>query len=105
MTRAIDRPDLTADITDDADPIDELVGAIEHDVSDDPFPVLGIDYVNFVVGNAKQAAHFYSTAFGMTCVAYRGPETGHRHSADYVLVSGKARFVISGEAHAGTPIG
>jgi 4-hydroxyphenylpyruvate dioxygenase len=83
----------------------DLIGAVEHDPAADPFPVLGMDHVHFAVGNARQAAHFYSSAFGMTCVAYRGPETGHRDSADYVLVSGKARFVLSGEAHAGTPIG
>ena len=35
----------------------------------DVFPVKGVDYLQFLVGNAKQAAHFYSTAFGMTCVA------------------------------------
>ena len=40
------------------------------------FPVIGMDAVVFAVGNAKQAAHYYSTAFGMRCVAYRGPETG-----------------------------
>ena len=39
----------------------------------DVFPVKGVDYLQFLVGNAKQAAHYYSTAFGMTCVAYRGP--------------------------------
>jgi 4-hydroxyphenylpyruvate dioxygenase len=37
----------------------------------EPFPVEGIDYVHFAVGNAKQAAHYYSTAFGMRVVAYR----------------------------------
>ena len=57
---------------------DDLVGAVDHDLSADPFPVLRMDHVRFVVGNAKQAAHYYSTAFGMTCTAYRGPETGSR---------------------------
>jgi 4-hydroxyphenylpyruvate dioxygenase len=71
----------------------------------DPFPVEGVDFVHFAVGNAKQAAHYYSTAFGMRCVAYRGPETGHRDSADYLLTSGGARFLISGAARAGTEIG
>ncbi|MCW2503645.1 MAG: 4-hydroxyphenylpyruvate dioxygenase [Actinomycetia bacterium] len=71
----------------------------------DPFPVSGMDHVRFAVGNAKQAAHFYSTAFGMTCIAYRGPETGNREAAEYVLASGKARFVLTGEAHAGTAVG
>jgi 4-hydroxyphenylpyruvate dioxygenase len=82
--------------------VDDLVGAIEHDLSLDPFPVLGIDYVNFMVGNAKQAAHYYSTAFGMTCVAYRGPETGHPEYAEYVLTSGAARFCLTGTVSAGT---
>ncbi len=71
----------------------------------DEFPVDGIDYVHFAVGNAKQAAHFYSHAFGMRVTAYRGPETGHRDLAEYVLESGAARFVFSGEVHAGTDIG
>jgi 4-hydroxyphenylpyruvate dioxygenase len=54
----------------------------------DQFPVTGMDAVVFAVGNARQAAHFYSTAFGMRCVAYRGPETGCRDEAAYVLESG-----------------
>ncbi len=84
---------------------------MSHETSDtpatdrDPFPVEGVDYVHFAVGNAKQAAHYYSTAFGMRCVAYRGPETGYRDSAGYVLTSGGARFLISGEVHAGTDVG
>lgn len=71
----------------------------------DPFPVIGIDHVRFVVGNARQAAHFYSTVFGMTCVAYRGPEQGYRDAVEYVLVSGGVRFVLTGAGHAGTPLG
>jgi 4-hydroxyphenylpyruvate dioxygenase len=67
----------------------------------DVFPVKGVDYLQFLVGNAKQAAHYYSTAFGMTCVAYRGPEQGYRDHAEYVLVSGSARFLITGAVHAG----
>jgi 4-hydroxyphenylpyruvate dioxygenase len=69
----------------------------------DPFPVSGLDHLRFLVGNAKQAAHYYSTAFGMTCVAYRGPEQGYRDYAEYVLVSGSARFVLAGSVHADTP--
>ena len=67
----------------------------------DVFPVQGVDHLQFLVGNAKQAAHYYSTAFGMTCVAYRGPEHGFRDHAEYVLLSGSARFLITGAAHAG----
>ena len=61
----------------------------------DPFPVRGMDAVVFAVGNAKQAAHYYSTAFGMTLVAYSGPENGSRETASYVLESGSARFVFT----------
>jgi 4-hydroxyphenylpyruvate dioxygenase len=72
---------------------------------DDVFPIKGMDFIHFAVGNAKQAAHYYSTAFGMQVVAYRGPETGLRDYAEYVLVSGSARFVVTGEVRAGTPLG
>ncbi|GIF77094.1 4-hydroxyphenylpyruvate dioxygenase [Asanoa siamensis] len=75
---------------------DRLIGAVDHDIAGDPFPVKGLDHVLFLVGNAKQAAHYYSTAFGMTCVAFRGPEQGFRDYAEYVLTSGSARFVFRG---------
>jgi 4-hydroxyphenylpyruvate dioxygenase len=84
---------------------DALVGAVAHDDSHDPFPVRGMDHVRFHVGNARQAAHWYATAFGMCISAYRGPETGHRDACEYVLTSGSARFVIAGEARPGTQIG
>jgi 4-hydroxyphenylpyruvate dioxygenase len=70
----------------------------------DQFPVTGMDAVVFAVGNARQAAHFYSTAFGMRCVAYRGPETGCRDETGYVLESGTARFVLRGPVRAGTEL-
>jgi 4-hydroxyphenylpyruvate dioxygenase len=69
------------------------------------FHVTGVDAVVFAVGNARQAAHYYSTAFGMRCVAYRGPETGCRDEAAYVLTSGQARFVLRGPVRAGTALG
>ena len=72
---------------------------------EDPFPVKGMDAVVFAVGNARQAAHYYSTAFGMRCVAYKGPETGSRDEAAYVLESGGARFVVKGAVRAGTDLG
>jgi len=71
----------------------------------DDFPVEGVDHLRFAVGNARQAAHFYSTAFGMRVTAYRGPETGSRDAAEYVLESGGARFVVAGPVVAGTPLG
>jgi 4-hydroxyphenylpyruvate dioxygenase len=89
----------------DVNEVDVLVGGVAHDLRPDPFPVIGIDHVRFAVGNARQAAHFYSTAFGMTCVAYRGPEQCYRDAVEYVLVSGRVRFVLAGAAHAGTPLG
>src|SRR5512139_1768028 len=55
-----------------------------------------MDAVVFAVGNAKQAAHYYSTAFGMKVVAYSGPETGRPDRVSYVLDSGSARFVLKG---------
>src|SRR5678809_1586048 len=79
----------------------ELATALTR--TDDPFPVRGLDHLAFMVGNARQAAHYYSTAFGMTCVAYRGPETGFPDYAEYVLTSGRARFVLTGPVRAGTP--
>jgi 4-hydroxyphenylpyruvate dioxygenase len=72
---------------------------------EDPFPLEGIDAIHFAVGNAKQAALFYSAAFGMTVTAYRGPETGSIEIASYVLEAGAARFVVSGPVRAGTELG
>jgi 4-hydroxyphenylpyruvate dioxygenase len=71
----------------------------------DSFPVIGMDAVVFAVGNAKQAAHYYSTAFGMRRTAYRGPETGCPDEAVHVLESGSARFVFRGPVRPGTPLG
>src|SRR4051812_26218111 len=84
--------------------IETLIGAVDHDLSKDAFPVKGMDAVVFAVGNAKQAAHYYSTAFGMTCVASSGPETGNRETAAYVLTSGNARFVFPGAVKPGTDL-
>jgi 4-hydroxyphenylpyruvate dioxygenase len=69
------------------------------------FPIVGMDAVVFAVGNAKQAAHYYSTAFGMRRVAYRGPETGCPDEAAHVLESGGTRFVFRGPARPGTRLG
>lgn len=71
----------------------------------DPFPVQGMHAVVFAVGNAKQAAHYYSTAFGMRRVAYSGPETGSRETASYVLENGAARFVFTSVVKATTERG
>ncbi len=64
-------------------------------VERDFLPLNGTDYVEFYVGNARQAAHFYRTAFGFRLAAYRGPETGTRDRASYLLVQDKIRFVFT----------
>ncbi len=104
MTQAMDRTtDNDPDTLDASVDLDALIGAVAHDIAEDPFPVKGLDYIRFYVGNAKQAAHFYSSGFGMTAVAYRGPEQGYRDHAEYVLTSGSARFVFAGPVHADAP--
>ncbi|MBK6987219.1 MAG: 4-hydroxyphenylpyruvate dioxygenase [Bacteroidia bacterium] len=61
----------------------------------DFLPILGTDYVEMYVGNAKQAAHFYKTAFGFQELAYSGLETGQRDKVSYVLQQGKIRLVLT----------
>ena len=61
----------------------------------DTFPINGTDYVEFYVGNAKQASHYYRTAFGFELLGYRGPETGVRDRASYLLQQGKIRLVLT----------
>jgi len=70
----------------------------------DPFPINGTDYIEFYVGNAKQASHYYRTAFGYQLAAYRGPETGVRDRASYLMVQGKIRFVLTSPMHPDSPI-
>jgi 4-hydroxyphenylpyruvate dioxygenase len=61
----------------------------------DFLPLIGNDHVEFYVGNARQAAHYYRSAFGMTLTGYSGPETGVRDRSSYVLEQGKIRFVLT----------
>lgn len=61
----------------------------------DFLPINGTDYLELYVGNAKQSAHYYKTAFGFQSVAYAGPETGVRDRASYVLQQGKIRLVLT----------
>lgn len=63
--------------------------------AEDFLPLLGIDHVEYYVGNAYQAAHFYRHMFGFDIVAYRGPETGVRDRASYLLEQGKIRLVMT----------
>jgi 4-hydroxyphenylpyruvate dioxygenase len=70
----------------------------------DFLPLLGTDYVELYVGNAKQAAHFYKTAFGFESLAYAGLETGVKDRASYVLKQDKIRLVLTTPLHPDSPI-
>lgn len=62
---------------------------------EDFLPLQGTDYIEFYVGNAKQAAHFYKTAFGFQSLAYSGPETGTRDRVSYAIRQNKLTFVLT----------
>jgi 4-hydroxyphenylpyruvate dioxygenase len=61
----------------------------------DTFPINGTDYIEFWVGNARQASHYYRAAFGFQLVGYRGPETGVRDCASYLLQQDRIRFLLT----------
>lgn len=67
----------------------------ERETQKDFLPLNGTDYIEFYVGNAKQAAYYYRAAFGMKLAAYRGPETGTRDRASYMIEQNKIRFVLT----------
>ncbi len=71
----------------------------------DFLPILGTDYVEFYVGNAKQAAHYYKTAFGFQSEAYAGLETGVKDRASYVVKQDKIRLVLTTALNSQSPIG
>src|SRR5438046_10468188 len=64
-------------------------------MQEDFLPLEGTDHIEFYVGNAKQAAHFYQGALGFQPVAYSGPETGVRERASYVVRQNKITFVLT----------
>jgi len=70
----------------------------------DFLPLQGTDYVEFYVGNAKQAAHFYKTAFGFQSLAYSGPETGVKDKVSYVVRQNKLTFVFTTALRPNHPI-
>jgi 4-hydroxyphenylpyruvate dioxygenase len=71
----------------------------------DFLPINGTDYVEFYVGNAKQAAHYYQTAFGFQPLAYSGLQTGDKEKTSYVLVQDKIRFMFTTALTPDSPIG
>ncbi|MFC4605131.1 4-hydroxyphenylpyruvate dioxygenase [Rhodococcus kronopolitis] len=87
-----------------ADQLRQLVGLVEHDDAADPFPVVGVDAVVMVCGNATQSAQYFVAIWGMTLVAYAGPETGQRDHKSFVLESGSVRFVLTGAVDPASPL-
>lgn len=73
-------------------------------MAEDFLPIQGTDHIEFYVGNAKQAAHFYQHCMGFELVAYAGPETGVRDRASYVLHQNKIRFVLTTALQNSSPI-
>lgn len=72
--------------------------------AEDFLPLLGTDYVEFYVGNAKQAAHYYKTAFGFQSFAYAGLETGMKDKTSYVLTQDKIKIVLTSPMDSDSPI-
>jgi 4-hydroxyphenylpyruvate dioxygenase len=70
----------------------------------DFLPLLGTDHIEFYVGNAKQAAHYYMSAFGFQAYAYAGPETGRKDRVSYVLKQNKLVFVLTTPLKDNNPI-
>ena len=71
----------------------------------DFMPILGTDYIELYVSNAKQAAHYYKSAFGFQSLAFAGLETGLRDRESYVVEQGKIRLVLTSPLKSGTAIG
>jgi len=70
----------------------------------DFLPLQGTDYIEFYVGNAKQAAHYYKTAFGFQSLAYAGPETGTKDRASYVIRQNNLTFVLTTPVRPDNPV-
>jgi 4-hydroxyphenylpyruvate dioxygenase len=75
------------------------------DEAQDFMPINGTDYLELYVSNAKQAAHYYKSAFGFKSLAYSGLETGSRDRESYVVVQDKIRLVLTSPLKSGTEIG
>ena len=70
----------------------------------DFLPLQGTDYIEFYVGNAKQAAHFYRTVFGFQSLGYSGPETGTKEKASYAVRQNKLTFLLTTPLRSGNAI-
>jgi 4-hydroxyphenylpyruvate dioxygenase len=78
--------------------------SVANNSTTDFLPLDGTDYVEFYVGNAKQAAHFYKTAFGFQSLAYAGPETGMRDKVSYVIRQNKLTFMLTTPLRTDNPV-
>lgn len=76
----------------------------KQETTKDFLPLNGTDFIELWVGNAKQAAHFYKTAFGFQSLAYAGPETGVKDRVSYVLIQNKMRLILTSPLHSNSPI-
>jgi 4-hydroxyphenylpyruvate dioxygenase len=81
-----------------------IPSTVNTNAATDFLPLQGTDYVEFYVGNAKQAAHFYKTAFGFQSLAYAGPETGVKDKVSYVIQQHKLTFVLTTPLRKGNDI-
>jgi 4-hydroxyphenylpyruvate dioxygenase len=84
--------------------METTIAAPKPSTETDFLPLQGTDYVEFYVGNARQAAHFYKTAFGFQSLAYSGPETGTKEKASYVIRQNKLTFVFTTPVRSKNPI-
>lgn len=76
-----------------------------HDSAKDFMPINGTDYIELYVGNSKQAAHFYKTAFGFQSFAFAGLQTGLKDRESYVVIQDKIRLILTSPLKSGTAIG
>ncbi len=81
-----------------------IQSSVTNNIATDFLPLLGTDYVELYVGNAKQAAHFYKTAFGFQSLAYAGPETGMKDKVSYVIRQNKLTFVLTTPLRTDNPV-
>ncbi|HMO32527.1 MAG TPA: 4-hydroxyphenylpyruvate dioxygenase [Lacibacter sp.] len=81
-----------------------IASALQQAAATDFLPLQGTDYVEFYVGNAKQAAHYYMSAFGFQALAYAGPETGQKDRVSYAVRQNKLTFVLTTPLRSGNEI-
>lgn len=83
----------------------ETIADQQAAVAEDFMPINGTDYIELYVSNARQAAHYYQTAFGFQPLAHAGLETGLKERVSYVLVQDKIRLVLTSPLQSGTAVG